>query len=167
VKGDPSGGSTIHLDAPLGHIPVLIRSGAALLLHSQPGYTTRASATAPYALLVTLGSEGHAYGTAIVDDGETLGPDDEDSRAVATQSRTLTFEASDKLLEIGGQGAFRVVQSLGVITVLGVNKAPRWVRLDGANVPSRKWVYDSAVQRLVVSGLSVDLNGRSTVTWGR
>ena len=163
MKGDPSGGSTVHLDAPLAHIPVLIRSGAALLLHSQPGYTTRASATAPYALLVTLGSEGHAYGTAVVDDGETLGPDDEDS----SQSRTLTFEASDKLLEIGGQGAFRVVQTLGVITVLGVNKAPRWVRLDGANVPSRKWVYDSAVQRLVVSGLSVDLNGRSTVTWGR
>jgi len=166
VKGDPSGGSTVHLDAPLGHIPVLIRSGAALLLHSQPGYTTRASATAPYALLVTLCNEGHAYGTAIVDDGETLEPDDEDSRAVTTQSRTLTFEAYDKLLEIGGQGAFRVVQTLGVITILGVKKAPRWVRLDGANVPSQKWAYDSAVQRLVVSGLSVDLNGQSTVTWG-
>ena len=166
MKGDPSSGNTIHLDAPLGHIPVLVRSGAALLLHSQPGYTTRASATAPYAVLVSLGSEGHAYGTAVVDDGETLEPDNEDSRAVATQSRTLTFEAYDNSLEIQGQGAFRVVQTLGVITVLGVNKAPRRVRLDGANVPSRKWVYDSAVQRLIVSGLSVDLNGRSTVTWG-
>ena len=158
VKGDLSGGSTIHLDAPLGHIPVLVRSGAALLLHSQPGYTTRASATAPYALLVSLGSEGHAYGTAILDDGESLKPDNED--------RALTFEVHDELLEVGGQGAFRVAQTLGVITVLGVNKAPRRVRLDGANVPSRKWVYDSAVQRLVVSGISVDLNGRSTVAWG-
>jgi alpha-glucosidase len=166
VKGDPSGGNTIHLDAPLGHTPVLVRSGAALLLHSRPGYTTRASATAPYALLVTLGSEGHAYGTAIVDDGETLEPDDAHSSAVvATQSRTLTFKTYDKLLEIGGQGAFRVVQTLSIITVLGVNKAPRRVRLDGAKVPSRKWVYDSTVQRLVVSDLSVDLNGRSTVTW--
>lgn len=165
MKGDPSGGSTIHLDAPLGHIPVLVRSGAALLLHSQPGYTTRASATAPYALLVSLGSEDHAYGTAILDDGESLKPDNED-RAVVTQSRTLTFEVHDELLEVGGQGAFRVAQTLGVITVLGVNKAPRRVRLDGANVPSRKWVYDSAVQRLVVSGISVDLNGRSTVAWG-
>jgi alpha-glucosidase len=165
VKGDPSGGSTIHLDAPLGHIPVLVRSGAALLLHSRPGYTTHASAAAPYALLVTLGSEGHAYGTAIVDDGETLEPDDAHSSAVATQSRTLTFKAFDKVLEIAGRGAFRVVQTLGVITVLGVNKAPRRVRLDGAKVPSRKWVYDSTVQRLVISGLSVDLNGQSTVTW--
>jgi len=165
VKGDPSGGGTIHLDAPLGHIPVLVRSGAALLLHSQPGYTTRASAAAPYALLVSLSSEGHAYGTAIVDDGETLEPDDAHSSAVATQGRTLTFKAYDKLLEVWGEGAFHVVQTLGAITVLGVNKGPRRVRLDGAKVPSRKWVYDSTVQRLVVSGLSVDLNGRSTVTW--
>ena len=165
VKGDPFGGSTIHLDAPLGHIPVLVRSGAALLLHSQPGYTTRASATAPYALLVSLSGEGHGYGTAIIDDGESLEPDNED-RAVVTQSRTLTFEVHDELLEVRGQGAFHVTQTLGVITVLGVNKAPSRVRLDGVNVPSRKWVYDSAVERLVVSGISVDLNGRSTVAWG-
>jgi len=166
VEGDPSSGrnTVVELDAPLGHIPVLIRSGAALLLHSQPGYTTRASAAASYALLVSLGREGHAHGTAVVDDGETQQqPDDV---TVATQSRTLAFDAHDKSLEILGQGAFRVIQTLGVITVLGVHKTPRRVRLDGVDVPPGKWVYDSAVQRLVVSDLSVDLNGRSTVTWG-
>ncbi len=170
VKGDPLSESTVVLDAPLGHIPVLVRSGAALLLHSQPGYTTRASAAAPYALLVSLGGDGHAYGTAVVDDGETLEPEVEDAhargRVIATQSRTLVFDAHDKSLEIGARGTFRVVQTLGVITILGVDKAPRRVRLDGVNISSRKWVYDTAVQRLVISGLSVDLNGRPTVTWG-
>jgi len=76
------------------------------------------------------------------------------------------FDAHDGSLEIGARGTFRVVQTLGVITILGVDKAPRRVRLDGVNIPSRKWVYDTAVQRLVISGLSVDLNGRPTVTWG-
>jgi alpha-glucosidase len=165
VEGDPSsGGSTVvDLDAPLGHIPVLIRSGAALLLHSQPGYTTHASAATSYALLVSLSRESHAHGTAVIDDGETLQQPDV---IVATQSRTLVFKAQAKSLEIGGQGAFRIIQHLGVITLLGIDKNPKRVRLDGAVVPSRNWVYDSAVQRLVVSDLSIDLNGQSTVTWG-
>jgi alpha-glucosidase len=158
--GNGNGKSTVvvDLDAPLGHIPVLVRSGAALLLHSQPGYTTGASAATAYALLVSLSREGKAYGAALVDDGETE----------TTESRTLVFNAHDKRLEIlhSGEGIFEVVQPLGVITILGIDRAPRRIRIDGKDVPSRKWVFDSAVQRLVVSGLSVDLNGRSLISWG-
>jgi alpha-glucosidase len=148
----------VDLDAPLGHIPVLVRSGAALLLHSQPGYTTRASAALPYALLVSLSREGNAYGTALVDDGETE----------TTQSRTLVFNAHDKTLEIStsGEDLFEIVQPLGVITILGIDRAPKRVRIDGMVIPTRKWVFDSAVQRLVVSGLSIDLNGRCAISWG-
>jgi alpha-glucosidase len=158
--GNGNGKNTIVVDlyAPLGHIPVLIRSGAALLLHSQPGYTTRASAATAYALLVSLSREGTAYGTALIDDGETE----------TTQSRTLVFNAHDKHLEIlhSGEGVFEVVQPLGVITILGVDRAPGRVHIDGVGFPSRKWAFDSAVQRLVISGLSIDLNGRSAISWG-
>lgn len=148
----------IDLDAPLGHIPVLVRSGAALLLHSQPGYTTHASAALPYALLASLSREGNAYGTALVDDGETE----------TTQSRTLVFNAHDKTLEIytSGEDLFEIVQPLGVITILGIDRAPKRVRMDGMVIPTRKWVFDFAVQRLVVSGLSIDLNGRCAISWG-
>lgn len=148
----------VDLDAPLGHIPVLVRSGAALLLHSQPGYTTRASATLPYALLVSLSREGNAYGTAVVDDGETE----------TTQSRTLVFNAHGKTLEIStsGEDLFEIVQPLSVVTILGIDRAPKRVRMDGTVIPTRKWVFDSAVQRLVVSGLLVDLNGRCVISWG-
>jgi alpha-glucosidase len=83
----------VDLDAPLGHIPILVRSpGAALLLHSQPGYT--ACAALPYALLISLSCEGNAYSTAFVDDGETE----------TTQSQTLVFNAHDKTLEISTSG---------------------------------------------------------------
>jgi len=179
IVSAPTSGSMVDLDAPLGHIPVLIRSGAALLLHSQPGYTTHASAAAPYALLVSLSVDGHAYGTAVIDDGETQPPDaaeqhadSEDTNAhthaagSAAQSRTIVFSAHDTYLDIWGDGAFGVVQPLGVVTVLGVGRAPRRLTLDEVDVPSRKWVYDSQVQRLVVFDLSVDLNKRSAFAWG-
>lgn len=150
--------AVVNLDAPLGHIPILIRSGAALLLHSQPGYTTRASAALPYALLVSLSRESNAYGTAIVDDGETE----------TTPSRMLVFNAHDRKLEIStsGEDLFGIVQPLGLITILGIDRAPKRVRIDGMVIPTRKWVFDSAVQRLVVSDISIDLNGRCAISWG-
>jgi len=151
---------TVDLAAPLGHIPVLVRSGAALLLHSQPAYTTRASATAPYALLVSLDRDGLAYGTTLIDDGETLLPDD-----IPPPSRVLTFDVQDGQVAITGRGEFGVVQPLDVLTVLGIYKAPRRVRVNGVLLPAPKWLYTSAVQRLVVSGLSINLNERAVVVW--
>ncbi|KAF8268968.1 glycosyl hydrolases family 31-domain-containing protein [Lactarius quietus] len=151
---------TVDLPAPLGHIPVLVRSGAALLLHSQPGYTTRECATAPYALLVSLGRDGSAYGTAQIDDGETQLHDD-----IPSPSRMLTFDVQGGQVTVVGWGAFGVVQPLDVLTVLGIDKAPRRVRLNGVVLPAPKWTYTPAVQRLVVSGLSIVLNERAAVVW--
>jgi alpha-glucosidase len=121
----------------------------------------------PYALLVSLSSDGHAYGTALIDDGETqVSNDDSDAHAeAATHLRTLEFNVGNKQLKILGEGTFGVTQPLGVITVLGVDRRPRRVRLNGVDVPFRKWVYASVVQRLVVSDISIDLNERSAVTW--
>ncbi|KAI9452134.1 glycosyl hydrolases family 31-domain-containing protein [Lactarius psammicola] len=163
VSGTPDSETnivTVDLTAPLGHIPVLVRSGAALLLHSQPAYTTRASATAPYALLVSLGRDGRAYGTTLIDDGETQLPDN-----VQSPSRTLTFDVQGGQVAIAGHGAFGVIQPLDVLTVLGIDKAPQRVRVNGVVLPAPKWMYSPAVQRLVVSGLSIDLNERAAVVW--
>jgi alpha-glucosidase len=151
---------TVDLAAPLGHIPVLVRSGAALLLHSQPAYTTSASAAAPYSLLVSLGREGCAYGTTLIDDGETQLPDD-----IPSPSRILTFDVQDGQVAIASRGTFGVVQPLDVLTVLGIDQAPQRVRVNGVVLPAPKWSYTPSVQRLVVSGLSIDLNERATVVW--
>lgn len=151
---------TVDLAAPLGHIPVLVRSGAALLLHSQPAYTTRASAAAPYSLLVSLGRDGCAYGTTLIDDGETQLPDD-----IPSPNRLLTFDVQDGQVAIASQGTFSVVQPLDVLTVLGIDQAPQRVRVNGVVLPAPKWMYTPSVQRLVVSGLSIDLNERAAVVW--
>ncbi|KAI0271258.1 glycosyl hydrolases family 31-domain-containing protein [Gloeopeniophorella convolvens] len=156
----PTIGSTAEFDAPLGRIPLHVRSGGALLLHSQPGYTTSASALGPYALLVSLDAGGDAYGTAHVDDGETM--PSQDSPAV---NRTLAFHARSQRLELSGDGGFRIVRRLDIITILGVDQAPNQVLINGTDVPLRRWNYTPDVQRLVVSDLRIDLNGESTVSW--
>ncbi len=67
-------GTNTTLDAPLGHINVHIRDGAALLLHSSPAYTVEETRQGPFSLLVSLSSAGEAFGTAFLDDGVSFPP---------------------------------------------------------------------------------------------
>ena len=60
------------VDAPLGSIPVHVRSGRILLLHAQPKYTTTDTRAGPYAMLVTLDNKGYAESSIKLDDGISL-----------------------------------------------------------------------------------------------
>lgn len=60
------------VDAPLGSIPVHIRSGSALLLHAKPEYTLTETREGPYAMVVSLDDSGVANGVAKIDDGVSL-----------------------------------------------------------------------------------------------
>lgn len=144
------------LDAPLGHINVHIRDGAAILLHGKPAYTTTETREGPYALLVTLDKGGHASGSAYVDDGESVPP---------TPSSTITFKASGGSLSISRVGVFRVAQKLETVTVLGVEKKPVGVSVNGKRVPQNEWKFEEGLGRLVVEGLGLDLNGVAKLTW--
>jgi len=148
------GGNTT-LTAPLGHINVHVRDGAALLLHSKPAYTIAETRQGPYALLVTLSADGSAFGTAYIDDGETVPP---------TPNTTLTFAAADGVLNITSQGSFNVQQILEQVTVLGAGQAkPTIVAVQGEQ--STSWDYDTDRRKLVVSGLAVDLNSLTSISW--
>ncbi|KAE9388539.1 hypothetical protein BT96DRAFT_968077 [Gymnopus androsaceus JB14] len=130
--------STVTLAAPLGHINVHIRGGAALLLHANPAYTTNETRAGPFALVVSLEST-QAFGTAYLDDGLTNPP---------SESRTL---------QITSNGNFTVEQKVEQVTVLGV-----------ASKPSEEvdtWEFISELEKLVVSNVSISLNGDETVSW--
>ena len=147
------GGNTT-LAAPLGHIPVHIRDGAALLLHSAPAYTIAETRQSPYELLISLPADGVAFGTAYFDDGESLPP---------TPHRDVRFDVSKGRIVFSSSGAFAVGPKLESVTVLGTQK-PKSVAVGGKAV--RSWEYFSAQQKLVVSGLNIDLNAPETVlTW--
>lgn len=149
-----SGSTPTTLAAPLGHINVHVRDGAALLLHAQPGYTTTETRAGPFSLLVTLSPDGHAFGSAYLDDGETLPP---------TPSRTLEFHAAAGALHIVSTGAYSVGPKLDSITVLGTPSKPAKVQVNGKAVKS--WEYLAAQEKLVVDSLALDLNGGATISW--
>ena len=141
------------LDAPLSHINVHVRDNSALLLHQEPGYTIYETREGPYALLVSLNAAGMAFGTAYIDDGISFPPG---------PSRSLTFQASDGMLEIEGNGEYEIQQKLETITVLGVQK-PAQVTLRGQTMQG--WTYKEGTEELVVSDASIDLNGQVTLAW--
>lgn len=147
-------GANTTLAAPLGHINVHVRDGAALLLHAAPGYTTTETRAGPFSLLVSLSADGHAHGTAYVDDGESAPP---------TPHRSVAFTAAAGALRIASAGAYRVAQKLETVTVLGVAAKPSAVHVGGKTVSS--WEYTAALEKLVISGLSISLNAAAEVQW--
>jgi alpha-glucosidase len=122
------------------------------LLHSRPAYTVAETREGPYSLLVSQAADGYAFGTAYIDDGESLPP---------TPSRTVRFHGSHGSLSISSTGSFHVKQQLETITILGTMK-PSNVVVGGKPA---KFEYMEAQQKLVVSDLNVDLNSALSVSW--
>ncbi|KAI0076562.1 hypothetical protein K474DRAFT_1755437, partial [Panus rudis PR-1116 ss-1] len=148
-----SAGTNTTLNAPLGHINVHVRDGAAILLYSKPAYTIEETRQGPYSLLVSQDRNGSAFGTAYVDDGETVPP---------TPNRTLAFTVRKGEIRISTRGTFHISQKLGSITVLGTSK-PAGVKVQGNTI--KNWEYVNAQQKLVLSGLGLNLNFATTITW--
>ncbi|KAH7890254.1 glycoside hydrolase family 31 protein [Phlebopus sp. FC_14] len=155
VVVDANAGTNTTLDAPLGHINVHIRDNSALLLYLEPGYTTYETRQGPFSLLVSLSKAGTAFGDAYIDDGisDPPGP-----------NRTLTFQASNGMLEIKSTGEYAVQQKLERIMVLGVQGRPEEVTLEGGKVVEG-WTYDAGNEELVVANVSVELNGETKLSW--
>lgn len=161
VHPAPHWNSPISLSAPLGHIPVHIRSGSALLLYQNPAYTTEETRQGPFALLVSLDSErngGGAFGTAYLDDGDSYPPG---------PSTILTMSASVRTGEVRVQpeGSYEIQQKLEMVTVLGVASKPGQVEVNGRRVSTRGWEWLSAQEKLVVKSASASLNDAVTISW--
>ncbi|KAI0638733.1 glycosyl hydrolases family 31-domain-containing protein [Trametes polyzona] len=138
------------LDAPLGHINVHVRDGAAILLHDRPAYTIEETREGPFALLVSQAADGYAFGTAYLDDGESVPP---------TPNTTLSISARKGELTIEPAGTFDVAQTLDKITILGAARlAPKGVAVNGKLV--KGWTFEPEVERLIISGVHLNLNER-------
>ena len=143
------------LDAPLGHINVHIRDGSAILLHEEPAYTIAETRDGPYSLLVAQAAGGYAFGTAYIDDGETVPP---------TPNTTLTISARKGAVSIHPTGNFVISQALNSLTILGAAQAPpSEVTVNG--LKTADWRFDAGVERLVLTGLTLDLNSPVSVAW--
>ncbi|THG93044.1 hypothetical protein EW026_g8076 [Hermanssonia centrifuga] len=148
----PAGGMAT-LSAPLGHINIHVRDGSAILLHAQPAYTITETRQGPYSLLVSQADNGYAFGTAYIDDGESLPP---------TDSKTLEFRATKRSLKISARGSFNVKERLEAVTILGVAE-PTTVTVQGKQV--RSWDFIGARKKLVLHDLGLSLNDGASISW--
>lgn len=148
-----TGGAPTTLAAPLGHINVHIRDGSAILLHAKPAYTVEETRQGPFSLLVSQSIDGHAFGSAYIDDGVSYPPG---------PNKVLTFTITKKRLVIAVHGPFNIKQRLRDVTILGVTSRPTHLLLDGRRIGG--WRFLEPQGKLVVE-LDVNLNGPLRLEW--
>ena len=151
---DLTPGQPTTLSAPLGHINVHIRDGAALLLHAKPTYTIEETRQGPYSLLISQTAQGVAHGSAYIDDGLSSPPG---------PNRILGFSATKNEVIISSSGSFHVGPKLQDVTVLGVSAKPKSVSVNGRII--QDWNYAPQHSRLIIADLNADLNENLSVKW--
>lgn len=140
---DAKPGVNTTIPAPLGHIPVYVRGGSILPMQ-EPAMTTRDARNTPWSLLASLNCNGTAAGELYLDDGESLHPDD---------TLEVAFKAAHSSIKAIAHGAWKERNPLANVTVLGVDKAPSTVTLNGHHVPGSAVKYNGTSQVLFVGGL--------------
>ncbi|KAF8177576.1 glycosyl hydrolases family 31-domain-containing protein [Mycena galopus ATCC 62051] len=148
-----SSGANTTVAAPLSHINVQIRDGAALLLHGTPAYTVEETRQGAFSLLVSQSADGNAFGTTYLDDGVSDPPG---------PNTIVTVHASNDTVKITSAGAFHVAQKLAEVTILGVANQPRSVTVGGY---MQSFSYAAKQEKVVISNVSVDLNVGTTIKW--
>ncbi|KAF2470977.1 uncharacterized protein BDR25DRAFT_286318 [Lindgomyces ingoldianus] len=155
-KVQAQAGVNTTINAPLGHIPVFIRSGS-VLPQQEPGYTTAESRKNPWGLLVALSEDGDATGSLYVDDGESLEP---------TDTLTVAFTVMNGKLKADVNGNYKDTNSLGNVTIMGVDGCDGNVKLNGEKIDDSKVDCDEGTGVLKLTGLNdVTKSGAWIASW--
>ncbi|ORY35079.1 glycoside hydrolase family 31 protein [Naematelia encephala] len=133
------------IPAPLGHIPIHIRGGSVILLHTSSGYTLKETRHQPLELLASLDSRESAEGEFLLDDG----------LSVKSLSTRLYCKAVAGRLTISPFGTYQIAQKLDQVVILGVRTKPTKCMARDAEV---EYAYDSVTQGLKLSGLNASLD---------
>ena len=161
---------TRTLVVPLGKIGLHVRSGTAIILHQEPGYTIASTRRSNLSLLVSLspGTDGVAQGKVYLDDGESLPP---------TPYREVKIFAEGGRrggkIRLLGEGTYVSEPKLQRVVVLvnnvhggeGADYGVTEVRVGGETWKS--WTWDEKLGKLVVESVGIDLNGLTldTISW--
>ncbi|KAI1334512.1 glycoside hydrolase family 31 protein [Xylariaceae sp. FL0016] len=139
---DVSFGQNVTIDAPLGHIPIYVRGGHVLPMQ-EPGLTTAAVRASPWSVLVALDDAGNAKGGLYIDDGESLTP----------ESTWVNFTVTSSSLTAKPSGTYIDTNTLGNVTVLGIQGQVTKVELNGFEVSGDSWSLNSTTHVLKVTQL--------------
>jgi alpha-glucosidase len=137
-----------------------------MLLHAEPGYTTAETRAGPYELLVSLSSDGSAFGWVYLDDGESLPPGPSTTlRILASSGVSAKADGDKNSVIVIPEGEFVIEQKLTIIVVLGVEERPVIVTVAGRRVERRQWSYEGTLKKLVVERIEADLNRPILLNW--
>ena len=139
LKPTQGHGSNVTLDnVDLTQIPVYIKGGAILPLRMQSAMTTDELRKQDFEIIVAPDVSGEAYGQLYYDDGESIEP---------ASSTLVKFWFKDRMMTMAGDFGYPLGVNLARVRVLGVDRAPGVVYLDGEEV---KFLYDSGTMVLEV-----------------
>ena len=150
---------THTLGVPLGKIGLHLRSGSAIILHQEPGYTIASTRRSDLTLLVSLspGTDGDAQGKVYLDDGESQPPTPYREVEIFAEGGRHGGE-----VRFAGEGTYVSGPKLQKVVILvndeqeaGWDVTEVWVR--GRTWGS--WSWDGELGKLVVEGVGIDLNG--------
>ncbi|KZF19115.1 glycoside hydrolase family 31 protein [Xylona heveae TC161] len=146
-------GSYITLsNLQLTDIPIHIRGGSIIPMRAQSANTTTALRQNNFNLIVAPGTNNKATGSLYIDDGDSL---------VTTASSTYNFNYAGKTLTVSGVQGYDVGNlQWSQVTVLGVNKAPKNVKVNGNNA---QYTYNANSQSVTVT-VNVALKGAFALT---
>jgi alpha-glucosidase len=132
------GGKDADIDAPLDRLPLFARAGAVIPTQPVVQHTGEMS-SAPLLLTVVRGSDG----------ASSLYEDAGDGFDYARgASRTLTATQRGGTLALSRAGSYNVSRPLAAVEYLGLDAAPREVRVGGRAVTNS--TYDAVTHKLVI-----------------
>ena len=147
------GGSDADIEAPLDRLPLFARAGA--IIPTQPVIQhTGEMSSAPLILLTVHGGRlipttGLSAGPrATINAGQFYEDAGEGYEYLRGASRTTTVAHIGTRLSISRMGSYNVSRPLAAIEYLGVESAPREVRVGGRAVTNS--TYNAATRRLVI-----------------
>lgn len=144
-------GQNVSFAAPLSHIPLFVRGGY-ILPQQEALYTTAECRNSSWSLIAALDADGSATGQVYLDDGESITP---------PSSLIVDMTASNGTLYASSRGLYKDTNSLANVTVLGVQKQPSSVSLNGMKISSGV-SYNSTSKVLSLKGLQ---NATSMGAW--
>jgi len=151
-------GQNITLAAPLTFIPIHVRAGAIIPLQG-PALTTAVARQNPFTLLVALDNAGNAQGQLFLDDGQSL-----DTLSSQTYSLINFSAAGQTITSQPILSNYVAVPLLTNVTVFGVvgTAAPVKVLVGNSSV---SFNYDATIQKVTISGLSINITSSFQISW--
>ncbi|CAG8514259.1 10673_t:CDS:2 [Acaulospora morrowiae] len=157
-------GQWVEIDAPLEIIPVHVRGGKIIPMHSHIGLTSYECRKNGIKLLIALDREGEAKGDLYLDDGETP------YNRVGDNYTLVTCVVQNGLLKVDGtfrykgQGAF-----VDEITVLGIDDPDNGkkviVTADQKETVVSAQNVSRETSKLIITGLRIQLTCGFMVSW--